>query len=69
MRLKTREQAARIAWRIVKDWVEAQLAIIEAEMASRPEVFLPYAQTNTGETIFQRFEKNGLTALTYVKES
>src|ERR1700735_2331785 len=31
--LKTREQAARVAWRIVKDWVEAQLAIIEAEMA------------------------------------
>ncbi len=62
---RTREQAARVAWRIVKDWVEAQLAIIEAEMATLPEVFLPYAQTGTGETVYQRFEKQGLAALTH----
>ncbi len=65
--LKTREQAARVAWRIVKDWVEAQLAIIEAEMATLPQVFLPYMQTGNGETVYQRFEKQGLPglALTY----
>jgi len=28
-KLKCREQAARVAWRIIKDWVEAQLAIVE----------------------------------------
>ena len=27
-----REQAERVAWRIVKDWVEAQMAILESEM-------------------------------------
>lgn len=64
-KLKTRDQAARVAWRIVKDWVEAQLAIIEAEMATLPQVFLPYMQTDTGETVYQRFEKQGLPALTY----
>lgn len=64
-KLKTRDQAARVAWRIVKDWVEAQLAIIEADMATLPQVFLPYMQTNTGETVYQRFEKQGLPALTY----
>lgn len=63
--LKTRKQAARVAWRIIKDWVEAQLAIIEAEMAELAEVFLPYAQTNNGETVYQRFEKQGLPMLTY----
>ena len=65
--LKTREQAARVAWRIVKDWVEAQLAIIEAEMATLPQVFLPYLQTGSGETVYERFEKHGLPglALTY----
>jgi hypothetical protein len=30
--LRTKEQAARVAWRIVKDWIEAQLAMIEARL-------------------------------------
>lgn len=62
---KTKEQAARVAWRIIKDWVEAQVAIIEAGMATTSEVFLPYAQTENGQTVYQRFQKHGLAALTY----
>ncbi len=62
---KTREQAARTAWRIIKDWVEAQLAIIEAGMATLTQVFLPYAQTSDGKTVYEKFEKQGLQALTY----
>lgn len=61
---KTREQAARVAWRIVKDWVEAQLAIIEADMATLPQVFLPYMQTQQG-TVYECFERNGFPALEY----
>lgn len=33
LRYKTNNQAKRVAWRIVKDWVEAQLAIIESGQA------------------------------------
>lgn len=62
---KTQEHAARVAWRILKDWVEAQLAIIEADMATLPQVFLPYMQTGPNETVYDRFEKNGFPALTY----
>jgi hypothetical protein len=29
----TEDQAQRVAWRIVKDWVEAQMAIVEAQLA------------------------------------
>lgn len=58
-----REQANRVAWRIVKDWVEAQLAIIEAGMATLPQVFLPYAQTRNG-TVYECFERGGMPALT-----
>jgi hypothetical protein len=47
------EQAIRTSWRIVKDWVEAQMAVVEANLASVPEVFLPYAITNTGKTLFE----------------
>lgn len=65
---KTREQAARVAWRIMKDWVEAQLAIIEADMATLPQVFLPYMQIGPNETVYSRFEKHGFPALTYKGE-
>lgn len=58
-----REQAERVAWRIIKDWVEAQLAIIEAGMATLPQVFLPYAQTQNG-TVYECFERGGMLALT-----
>lgn len=61
--LKTREQAARVAWRIVKDWVEAQLAIVEAEMVDLVEVFLPYAQCDDGRTIYERFQNSPDTLL------
>lgn len=53
---KTREHAARVAWRILKDWIEAQIAIIESEMATAAQVFLPYATTDNGQTVYERFE-------------
>jgi hypothetical protein len=49
---RTREQATRIAWRIVKDWLEAQLAMIEAGLVDREQVFLPYAQDQAGNTFY-----------------
>jgi hypothetical protein len=45
-RYQVREQALRIAWRIVKDWIEAQLAIIQTEMVTLDQVLLPYMQTD-----------------------
>ncbi len=64
-RLKTNEQAARVAWRILKDWIEAQLAIVDAEMAELTEVFLPYAQDQNGQTVYQSLEKGGFKSLTH----
>lgn len=39
---RTPEHAKTVAWAIVRDWVEAQLALIEAEQATMAQVFLPY---------------------------
>lgn len=50
----TREQAERVAWRILKDWVEAQMALLDIEMVRFEEIFLPYIETNNGQTVFQR---------------
>ena len=53
----------RVAWRIIKDWIEAQMALVQAQMAELPQVFLPYAQTNTGETVYQRIKESGMKML------
>lgn len=55
-----REQAERVAWRIVKDWVEAQMAILESEMVQMDEIFLPYMVNNSGRTFFEAYRENQL---------
>lgn len=45
------EQAQRTAWRIIKDWVEAQLAMVEVNLVTVPQVFLPYAIMRDGRTL------------------
>lgn len=45
-------QARRVAWRILKDWIEAQCALIAVEMSTIETVFMPYLIINkTGETL------------------
>ena len=52
-RKKRYEQASRVAWRIIKDWVDAQLAIIETDMVTLEQVFLPYMQVKDGRTLYE----------------
>lgn len=62
-RFMTREQAERVAWRIVKDWITSQLAIVEAEIAGMAEVFLPYADAGNGQTLYERMLESPNTLL------
>ncbi len=57
------EQAIRVSWRIVKDWVEAQMALVQADLADVCEVFLPYAVTNQGKTLYETMETGELKLL------
>ena len=55
-RYQNQNQAARIAWRILKDWTEAQLAMIESGMENLDTVMLPYMVINdAGETLAQLY--------------
>ena len=54
------EQAERVAWRILKDWVEAQMAILESQMVEMDEIFLPYMINNSGQTLFEAYRSNQL---------
>jgi len=60
---KTKEQSVRVAWRIIKVWVDAQLALVEASQAELAEVFLPYLQDATGTTIYSKLKSGGFRAL------
>lgn len=57
---RNRKQAARVAWRIIKDWVDAQLALIETEMATMEQVFLPYMLVKGGQqTLYEVMADRG----------
>ena len=57
-----RHQAERTAWRIVKEWVEAQMALIETEMVDMEEVFLPYMLTGN-RTVYAVLSEGNFRAL------
>lgn len=52
--LKRTDQAKRVAWRTVHDWLRAQLAMVEVGNVSLDQVMLSYSVTATGETLYER---------------
>jgi hypothetical protein len=57
---RTKEQALRVSWRIIKDWVEAQMAIVSTRMVELDQVFLPYAVTRDGRTVYEAVKSGNL---------
>lgn len=45
------EHARRVGWRILKDWIRAQLSLISAGASTIEEVMLPWAIMCTGNTV------------------
>jgi len=62
-RAKTKLQARRVAWRILKDWLEAQLALYQAGQAEMAEVFMPYAISGDGRSAYQMFRESHIKQL------
>jgi len=62
-KLKTMEQAARVAWRIVKSWLEAQVAFVEAEQVELEQVFLAYVQGPDGRTLYETLKDQSFGGL------
>lgn len=50
-----RDQAYRTAWANIRDWVAAQMALIDSGMVRTEEVFLPYLVVAEGKTLFEEF--------------
>jgi hypothetical protein len=58
----TPEHAARVTWRNLRDWTEAQMALTEVEMVEVQEVFLPYMVTG-GQTFYHQMVQHGFPQL------
>jgi len=56
-------QARRVAWRVLKDWLEAQLALIEAGAVDLPQVMLPYMKVDDTHTLYSAWAENEQRAL------
>lgn len=59
----TRDQAERTGWRVMKDWVVAQLAIIETQMVQFDQVMLPYLKVDADHTLYEAYKDNEAKAL------
>lgn len=47
------DYAYRVAWRILREWVDAQMAMVDLGMVQVAEVFLPYAIMRDDRTLFE----------------
>jgi len=64
-RYSSPDQAARVAWRVIKDWLAAQLALVDAQMVSLQTIMLPFMHEGGPETptIYDRFLESGVKAI------
>lgn len=62
-RLVNDEQALKVSWRIIKTWITAQMALVEAELADVAEVFLPYAVASNGMTLYNKIKSGNMKML------
>lgn len=44
----------RVAWRCIRDWVLAQLALYETQIVELPQVFLPFAVGRDNKTLYDQ---------------
>ena len=56
------DQARRTAWRILKDWIQAQMALLETNMVEMEEIFPPYMLSGE-QTLYQALRANHFRAL------
>lgn len=56
------QQAERTAWKIMQDWIEVQMSMIQMRQAEFVEVFMPYIYDGK-QTVYQRVKDGGLNLM------
>ena len=58
------QQAERTAWKLIFDWVDVQMTMIELNQAEFMQVFMPYLYDHsTKQTYFEKMKEKGLQKL------
>lgn len=57
---RSREHAERVAWRVAKDWLAAQITLIDAHLATLEQVMLPYLLVAPERTLFEEYRDRGM---------
>lgn len=52
-----RDQAYKTAWANIRDWIDAQMALIDTRQVKLEQVFLPYLIMKGNETLFEQLER------------
>ena len=61
--------ARNVAWRILRHWLEAQLALVEIGQVTVEQVFLPYVQNSEGKTLYEVMLANRFQQYTLCERS
>lgn len=62
-KLATRKHAADVAWRVARDWLEANLALISAGMATIDQAMLPYLHVDGERTLWEAYRDREQAAI------
>lgn len=63
-RYLSKPQSVRVAWRIIKVWVEAQMALLETQQVKMEQIFLPYVVTPSGKTVYEAIAESKFLQIT-----
>ncbi len=58
----SREHAERVAWRVVAEWLRAQLTLVATRMASLDQVMLPYL-VQDGRSLYDAYREQAQSAI------
>lgn len=59
-----RAHAERVAWRVVYEWLRAQMTLIASRMATLDQVMLPYLVVDGDRSLYEAYREQGLRAIT-----
>lgn len=60
---RDRAQAERVAWRVMAEWLRAQMTLIASRMATLDQVMLPYLVVGGGRSLYEAYRSEGLLEL------
>ncbi|RLI55299.1 MAG: hypothetical protein DRP09_10255 [Candidatus Thorarchaeota archaeon] len=65
---RLKAQAARTAWKIMSDWIDIQLSLIDVDQVDATEVFLPYV-FDGNSTFYEHLKNDGFKSLAQISHN